>query len=219
MDTGSSGTLHRHCKIVELERSSVLCEAGERLRHAYFPVGCVLSTLATLSDGASLEVNVMGSEAAFGIIGGIGSSEAAARVVVLVGGKAARVPLRQVRAEVQHSERVRAVVVRHIENLVFQMQQSAVCAARHPIEARLSRWLLAIHDRVSGDQLRFTHEFAAGHLGANRATVTLAASALQRAGLITYSRAVLSITDRDGLEDAACERYGAIRDRIRRLFR
>lgn len=214
-----ASTVRLHPRIVELERGTILCNTGDRIRHAYFPIGCVLSTLAVLSDGTSLEVNVIGSEGAFGIVGGIGSSEAAARVVVLVGGTAARVPMRDVRAEFERSERVRTVIVRHVENLVFQLQQSAVCAARHSIEARLCRWLLAVHDRAPGDSLRLTHEFVAGHLGANRTSVTLAAAALQRSGLVTYRRGVLVISDRAGLEEASCECYRAIRDRIRRLMR
>lgn len=204
---------------IELARGTILCNSGDRLRHAYFPIDCVLSTLANLSDGSSLEVNVIGREGAFGIIGGIGSTEAAAKVAVLVGGSAARVPMRYVRAEFERCDRARAVIVRHIENIIFQVQQSAVCAARHSIEARLCRWLLAIHDRAPDNSLQLTHEFVAEHLGANRTSVTLAAAALQRSGLITYRRGILSITDRDGLEEAACECYGAIRDRIRRLFR
>ena len=67
--------------------------------------------------------------------------------------------------------------------------------------------------------MRFTHEFVAGHLGVNRTSVTLAAAELQRAGLITYRRGVVSIIDREGLEGPSCECYGAIRDRMRRLLR
>jgi CRP-like cAMP-binding protein len=208
-----------HAKIVELERAAILFDTGDRIRYVYFPMDCVLSTLAILSNGSSLEVNVIGCEGVCGIIGGLGSAEAAARVAVLVGGKAVRVPMRHVRAAFEHSGRVRALILRHIENMLFQIQQSAVCAAQHSIEARLSRWLLAIHDHALGHSLRLTHEFVAGHLGANRTSVTLAAAALQRAGFIHYRRGVLSITDRPGLEETACECYGAIRDRLRRLFR
>jgi CRP-like cAMP-binding protein len=206
-------------KRVELERGTILCNAGDRLRFTYFPIDCVLSTLATLSDGSALQVNIFGAEGAYGIVAGVGSHEAAARVDVLVSGTAARVPIRLVRAEFERSRRFRSAVVRHFENVLFQIQQSAVCVARHPIEARLSRWLLAIHDRSPGDSMLFTHEFVADHLGANRTSVTLAAAALQRAGLINYRRGKVSIRDRDGLEESSCECYRAIRDRTRRLFR
>lgn len=219
IEAESVGGFRVQAKTVELTRGAVLCNTGDRIRHAYFPIGCVLSTLANLSDGSSLEVNVIGREGACGVVGCIGSSEAAAKVAVLVGGTAARVPARYVRAEFERSECARAVIVSHVENMLFQVQQSAVCAARHSIEARLCRWLLAIQERAPANSLQLTHEFVAEHLGANRTSVTLAAAALQRGGLITYRRGILSIIDRDGLEEVACECYGAIRDRIRRLFR
>jgi len=215
---GSKADFERHCRIVALERSTVLSNLGDRPRHAYFPLDCVLATLATLSDGSSIEVNIVGREGAFAIVGAIGSGEVAGRVVVLVGGRAVRVPIRYVRAEFEQNAHARAMIVRHFENMLFQVQQSALCAAKHSVEARLSRWLLSIQDRSCDQALHLTHEFVAGHIGANRTSVTLAARSLQRHGLITYRRGVLTITDRAGLEDAACECYGAIKDRLGRLF-
>jgi hypothetical protein len=49
-------------------------------------------------------------------------------------------------------------------------------------------------------------------LGAHRQSVTVAASNLQRAGLIRYSRGKLQILDRRGLEDAACDCYRAVKE-------
>jgi hypothetical protein len=45
-------------------------------------------------------------------------------------------------------------------------------------------------------------------LGVTRPTVSDVASTLQRAGLITYRRGLVTIVDREGLEAAACECYG-----------
>jgi Mn-dependent DtxR family transcriptional regulator len=42
-------------------------------------------------------------------------------------------------------------------------------------------------------------------LGVRRPTVTLAAGMLQKAGLIHYSRGVVTILDRAGLEQVSCE--------------
>lgn len=215
----SPGGSDPNWRAIELERGAVLFAAGDRLRYAYFPVSCVLSGLAGLSDGSTLGVYVVGREGAAGILGGIGSCDASSRVVVLVKGKAVRVPVRWLRAEFARSERVRAILIRHIENVYYQIQQSALCATRHSVEARLARWLLAIQDRALSSDVRFTHEFVAGNLGVNRTSVTLAAAELQRAGLIAYRRGVLSIIDREGMEEASCECYGAIRDRLRRLLR
>jgi hypothetical protein len=55
-------------------------------------------------------------------------------------------------------------------------------------------------------------------LGVRRASVTLAAGALQKAGFIEYRRGRLKILDRAGLEGASCECYGVIRDEFDRLL-
>jgi Mn-dependent DtxR family transcriptional regulator len=48
-------------------------------------------------------------------------------------------------------------------------------------------------------------------LGVRRATVTVIAGALQKAGLINYSRGRIRIVNRRGLEGAACECYEVVR--------
>jgi len=45
-------------------------------------------------------------------------------------------------------------------------------------------------------------------LGVTRPTVSIAASILQKAGLISYARGVITILDRAGLKTASCECYG-----------
>jgi hypothetical protein len=47
-------------------------------------------------------------------------------------------------------------------------------------------------------------------LGTRRASVTVAASALQKAGLILYSRGNVTIVNREKLEQTACNCYKVI---------
>ena len=54
-----------------------------------------------------------------------------------------------------------------------------------------------------------TQEFVAMMLGATRPTVTVVASVLQRAGLITYRRGRITVVNRARLESASCECYRA----------
>ncbi len=67
------------------------------------------------------------------------------------------------------------------------------------------------HDRAGSDTFGLTHQFLAEMLGIHRPSVTLVARALQKAGLIRYSRGTIAIVDRKGLEKAACECYAIVR--------
>ena len=51
-------------------------------------------------------------------------------------------------------------------------------------------------------------------LGTNRKSVTLAAQALQTAGLISYRRGKIQVVDRAGLEKASCECYDIVKQRF-----
>jgi CRP-like cAMP-binding protein len=123
-----------------------------------------------------------------------------------------------VKAEFERNPQLRAIALGYIAVSAAQLHQSALCNALHPVEARLSRWLLLVHDRSASNALRFTHEFLAMMLGANRSTVTAAARELQRAGLISYRRGVLSIRERKKLEAASCECYRVMREHFDRLL-
>ncbi len=108
----------------------------------------------------------------------------------------------------------RPLVVRYYEGLLAQVQQTAACNALHEVDARLSRWLLQVHDLVDSDMLPLTQEFLSQMLAVRRTTVTLVARKLQDAGAIRYRRGKIEVTDRDGLEAMACECYDAVRRHI-----
>ena len=100
---------------------------------------------------------------------------------------------------------------------MVQTAQTAACNRLHNIEERLARWLLSCRDRTEGDRLPLTHDFLGQMLGAPRTTVTLAAGLLHRAGMIDYSRGVVTVHDREALENTACECYGIVREEFQRL--
>jgi Mn-dependent DtxR family transcriptional regulator len=68
------------------------------------------------------------------------------------------------------------------------------------------------------DTLPLTHELLAEMLGVQRSTVSSITRSLQISGLIRQGRGVITITDRAGLEETACECYDLIRESFERLL-
>jgi hypothetical protein len=88
------------------------------------------------------------------------------------------------------------------------------CNALHTVEARLACWLLLFQDRIDRTgALPITQELLGKVLGVRRTTITIAARALQPAGLIVSKWGSVTVLDRTGLERASCGRYGVIRER------
>jgi CRP-like cAMP-binding protein len=114
--------------------------------------------------------------------------------------------------------KIRQLVLNFTEALLTQTLQAVACNAVHSVEARCCRWILSTRDRFDNDALPLTHEILAQTLGVQRSTVSSITRALQVAGLISQGRGVITITDREGLEETACECYRTIRGRFERLL-
>jgi CRP-like cAMP-binding protein len=170
-----------------------------------------------MRQGDAIETATIGYEGAVGSFAGLGSRRAHTRAVVQVSGSASCIGASRFRKVAQDSEAVCRLIVRYGEMLLIQVQQTAACNALHPVEARLSRWLLQARDRLESNNIRLTHEFLSQMLGVRRTTVTVVANMLQQAGLIRYHRGHIEIVDQRGLEARACECYEAIRRHIQEV--
>ena len=102
-------------------------------------------------------------------------------------------------------------LMKYLDYLVLQTSYLGICNKNHSIEHRFSRWLLMTQDRAQSAELKFTQDFIAGVLGTRRATISVAAAALQNAGLIRYTPGSITIRSRKALERAACGCYKIIR--------
>jgi CRP-like cAMP-binding protein len=199
---------------VTLKLGTVVCESGGILKHVYFPEGSVLSLLTVVENGTAIECANIGREGAFGLFAAMYSRVSFNQCVVQLEGRMLRCPIEPLHTEFKKSEHVRDLFVSYSETLLSQVMQTVACNSLHSVEERMCRWLLMMHDRAEGELLTYTHEFLAHMLGANRTSITLAASSLQQAGLISYRRGTMQIKNRAGLEKACCECYGVVKERF-----
>jgi CRP-like cAMP-binding protein len=196
---------------VTLTFGDILFEPGDRLRHVYFPVNSVVSLLTAVGDRKHLEVGIVGNDGMAGLPVFMGINKSRSRGLVQGAGDAVRMTAAALDEGVGGGA-LRKLLHRYTHALLTQISQTAACNRFHLANARLARWLLMTHDRVEGDEFRLTQEFISHMLGVRREQVTLAAGALQRRKLISYSRGLIRILDRAGLEAAACNCYRVVKD-------
>lgn len=192
---------------------------GEAVERVYFPLDGVYSEFVVLLDGATVEVGTIGNEGMVGLPVFFGATTSVSLVEGQIPGTALSMTADAFRAEVGRFPGLRAAIERYVQAYLHQVAQTAACNAVHTTEQRVGRWLLMTSDRVQAEAFLLTHELLARMLGTRRETVTAAAGRLQRAGLVRYVRGHVSITDRPGLEAAACECYGRVAESYRRLLR
>jgi CRP-like cAMP-binding protein len=203
---------------LDLDKGSLLYEAGDAVDFVYFPHDCVISLMTLMQSGAAIESATIGREGALGLAAATGPRHAHARAIVQGPGRASRIGATALGEAMADSAAMRALFERHGEALLSHAMQGVACNALHTVEARFCRWLLTRRDRMDSDTLTLTQEFLADMLGVQRTTVTAIAGQLQARGVIRYRRGQLDILDRPALEAIACECYRAVRSSYERLI-
>lgn len=195
-----------------------LYEADKPMRHVYFVLDGVASVIATSPDSNGVEVATIGREGMVGLPAFLGGGSTVMTAFIQVPGNVARLGVPAFRKLCSESGQVTAVMLRYTQAFITQIAQASACNRMHPIDERCARWLLQTHDRVGRDNFGLTQEFLSQMLGVRRASVSEAAGTLQDKGLIRYDRGDISILDRGGLEEAACECYAIIMREYARLI-
>jgi CRP-like cAMP-binding protein len=199
-------------KPVALPIRTVLYEAEETPKYAHFMTSGVASIVSSMSDGSSAEVGIWGKEGLVESFHLLGPAKVPNRCFIQMEGTALRMPFKELLDEFHKCESLHHRVLQCVQSQGFILGQLGACNRLHGAEERLARWLLMVRDRAESDRFLLTQEFMATMLGARRTTVTLAAGALQRNGLIQYSRGKIHILDDKGLENVACECYQTVRN-------
>jgi CRP-like cAMP-binding protein len=198
-------------ELVPLAAEQNLYGVNDPIPHVYFPKTGMVSVVILLKDGRQVEAGTVGNEGVVGLPVVLGFGFSAHRVMCQVPGESLRLPVSPFMEAVRRSPQLYSLLQRYVAVSLRTTGQIVACMALHPVLERLCRWLLMIHDRVATGAFPITQEFLAGMLGVSRQTISIIASTLQKAGLVTYRRGVVRIINRKGLEECACECYEAMK--------
>jgi CRP-like cAMP-binding protein len=203
--------IEHELEIVTLSAHQFTHSIGGTMHHVDFPIDAVLSVVATLSNGDSVEVGTVGCESFVEADAALESSISSRTSFCQVKGRVGRMSVERF-DEHMHTSVPFARLMRHnVRATLFSAQQFVACNAKHSVLQRCARWLCMTADRVGTAEFTLTHDFLAIMLGVRRAGVSEAADALSRLGAIKYRRGVVTVLDKDVLERTACECYGACR--------
>ncbi len=197
-------------EFVRLKLHQVLHEVDETIKSGYFLNEGLGSVLTVQPDGKSVEVGLIGKEGFVGLPIIFGFKTSGLRVVTQASGTGFRIDANTLKNALPQCPDLQARLQQFAMMLAMQSTQIAACNRLHDVVERLARWLLMSHDRIGGTTLPLTQEFLGQMLGTRRASVSVAASALQKAHMISYTRGTVTILNRDQLEVAACDCYEII---------
>lgn len=210
--------LRQHLSPFEFKYKLSLYQAHEPIEFVYFIETGVASLVNTMKNGDAAEVGTIGNEGMVGLPILFGDTQAPTSVYVQVAGRGLRMRAKVLWDAMQQSPSIRKAMLHYSHAFFNQVAQSAACNTFHVLEQRCCRWLLMTYDRMQSKDFPLTQEFLAMMLGVQRSGVTLAAGALQRAGLIQYTRGNVVILDLAGLRKRSCECYQLSKGEFDRLL-
>ena len=194
-----------HIQIVDLKRDDILYSQSEEIDRVYFPLSGLVGIQAETADGEAVESAIVGREGSIGAFEACGSRRFLAEAVVQIPGKAARMSAAAYRDLFEASPGLRTAIHRYVEQLMGETRQFVVCNSLHAVEGRLARIVLEALDKSALDhKLPLTHQALARMLGAQRTTVALIISKLQRDGVLSGTRGMIHVEDEAALEAHAC---------------
>src|SRR5580698_2790251 len=199
---------------IRCQRAQVLMDADSSLDHVFFPDSGVVSVVAVYADGHVIEMATIGREGCTGMQAIFGAKSSSVQLLVQIPGSATKMSRAAFARAMESMPSFRSLMYAYIQAFLEQVLVSVACNGAHSLKQRLARWLLMMRDRGDNDALQITQSLLAEMLGVQRPTVTNAAREMEHAGLIARGRSQVTIVDRQGLVDAACECYQLVRARV-----
>jgi CRP-like cAMP-binding protein len=206
-----------HLEFISMPFDMTVCEAETQMHHVYFLTSSVVSLLYETRDGASAEIAVIGNEGIVGVTLFMGGGASPNRAVVKSAGYGFRLKASVFMEEFRRGGALQQALLRYTSALIAQMSHTAVCNRHHNVMQQLCRWMLLTLDRLPSSEMAVSQGLIATMLGVRRESVTEAAGKLQDEGLIQYRRGHITVLDRAGLEERACECYAGVKKEYDRL--
>jgi CRP-like cAMP-binding protein len=185
----------------------VLIEPNTAIAHVYFPE-TGMSSVTNNSSGGKIEVGVVGREGLVGLPIVLGIDRTPYEFFMQIAGHGWRIAVPDLEQAMAGNRSLHRHLLRYAQASHVQVSETAFANANSDIEARLARWLLMCHDRVDEDNIPLTHEFIAMMLGVRRPGVTVALHVLEGMQVIRTKRGMITVLDREKLEELADNAYG-----------
>ena len=202
-----------------LAKGEAIDRLDQSIEYMHFVNRGLISFVKIMQDGRSVEIGVVGIEGISSPYALFGIDKAVLETMVQIPGTTFRIKRDQLIEIMAQDDALQEAFDKYARFYIAAIAQTAACNRLHYLEERCCRWLLIAHDSARSDTFLLTHEFLAMMLGVQRAGVSIAAAGLQKAGLIQYRHGQVTITNRSGLEDAACECYRVMGTEFDKLFR
>jgi CRP-like cAMP-binding protein len=204
---------------VQLQKGDSIYAPGEIVREIYFPTTSLISVVATMGSGKSVEAAIVGKREVAGLQAFLGRRELAqTRTFVQIAGAAFRVVVEPLRRLFDENQELRDTLLRSVQTMFAQVSRNAACNRLHALDRRFARWLLDLRDRLGRDYFALTQELAGEMLGVRRVTITEVESAFARRGWIVNRRGSVEILDAHALLESACECHTVLLQEFARLF-
>lgn len=218
LEPGEAQALRPLLRRVGVAADQIMVDQGAPVTEVHFPIDSQFANLICFPDGSAIETAVIGDEGVTGLAPFMADRGCAWQIVCRAGGDAWVVSATALRALAAARPRLMARLLALTDLYQSQAAQTAACNAAHAVPDRIARWILTASDLSPRETLFFRQEELARLIGARRSNVSEAASQLRRRKVIAYSRGVIRIVDRPGLEAAACECYRMLKPRLDGLY-
>lgn len=218
LDPDDLAALTPHLEPVTLAGGDRIASSASPIMRVCFPETLVASVGEVMSDGTRFHIGLIGREGLIGWQSLLGSQHSPhSGIVQLDGGTAHVMPAAKLIELCAERSGLSIALLRFVQSFTVQMGRTIVTNLRDGIDRRLARWLLMLHDRVTGDELPITHVDLAAALHVRRASITDTLHILEGKHILRCTRGHVTIRDRPALLALAGEGYGPAETSYRNL--